>query len=101
MGSLGGTGGLANRLGLAASATSSTTARDAGTYFSVRDPSTTIREVVPWDLSEGPEGDLARLLIDEAADAGRRVMGAAAGIVFLSIGTIGIGWYRGMRRSSP
>ena len=30
-----------------------------------------------------------------------QVMGAAAGIGFLSIGTIAIGWYRGMRRSSP
>lgn len=30
-----------------------------------------------------------------------QVMGAAAGIGFLSIGTIGMGWYLGMRRSSP
>lgn len=29
-----------------------------------------------------------------------QVLGAAAGIVFLSIGLIGIGWYQGMRRSS-
>lgn len=30
-----------------------------------------------------------------------QVIGTAAGIGFLSIGTIAIGWYRGMRRSAP
>lgn len=30
-----------------------------------------------------------------------QVVGAAAGIAFLSIGTIGMGWYLGMRRSGP
>lgn len=30
-----------------------------------------------------------------------QVIGTAAGIGFLSIGTIAIGWYRGMRRSTP
>ena len=30
-----------------------------------------------------------------------QVIGAAAGIGFLSIGAIAVGWYRGMRRSGP